>query len=133
MRVRHRLSEMIGVGLRNTFRHILFTSCWIFFNNCSLRSTPPHSQTLGKGTFVFVGCQKVRTILQRRSLCSSVAAAIVGVDAMISFNNDDSGYLDWIRDNQSGYVVNHNADYLVEKLIIHRANCRTIRKTRRNL
>jgi hypothetical protein len=51
---------------------------------------------------------------------------------MISFNNDDSGYLSWIRDNRSGYVVNRKVNWLAENLIIHRANCRTLRKTGRN-
>ncbi|UCE98074.1 MAG: hypothetical protein JSV74_01740 [Dehalococcoidia bacterium] len=45
---------------------------------------------------------------------------------MITFNNDDNGYLNWIRNNHNGYVINYAHSPLAEILSLHRAGCSTI-------
>jgi hypothetical protein len=47
---------------------------------------------------------------------------------MIIFKDDDIGYLNWIRDNHNGFVVNCMPTSFGEKLTLHRARCHTITK-----
>lgn len=43
------------------------------------------------------------------------------------FDNDEPGYLDWIRSNPAGYVLNLNRPPTQNYLVLHRASCRHIR------
>ncbi len=42
------------------------------------------------------------------------------------FVDDDDGYLRWLHENPSGYVVNADRPPNASYLRLHRANCRTI-------
>jgi hypothetical protein len=44
---------------------------------------------------------------------------------MITFNDDDNGYLAWIQENKSGYVINCSTTFMVN-LSLHRAKCQTL-------
>ena len=45
---------------------------------------------------------------------------------MQTFVDDDSGYLRWLLDNPSGFVVNADRPPNASYLRLHRASCRTI-------
>jgi len=49
---------------------------------------------------------------------------------MQHFANDDAGYLKWIADNRTGFVLNVERSPRPEYLILHRATCSTIAKRR---
>ena len=44
---------------------------------------------------------------------------------MIVFDNDDCGYLEWVKENRCGYVINCSTT-VVRNLSIHRVDCATI-------
>lgn len=50
---------------------------------------------------------------------------------MIRFENDDRAYLEWLRDNQSGYVLNVRVAPDPGYVLLHRATCRSISSDRR--
>lgn len=45
---------------------------------------------------------------------------------MITYSNEDDGYLSWIASNPEGYVVNIERSLNPNNVILHRANCWTI-------
>ena len=45
---------------------------------------------------------------------------------MIQFNDDDSSYLDWIKRNPEGYVLNVRDRPDPHYVVLHRATCKTI-------
>lgn len=49
---------------------------------------------------------------------------------MHHFANDDAGYLKWIGENPTGFVLNVEQSPRPEYLILHRATCSTIAKPR---
>lgn len=51
---------------------------------------------------------------------------------MIVFNDDYSGYINWLRDNPIGYVTNYRHGNSVTHLTLHRAQCVTLRSGNRN-
>ena len=46
---------------------------------------------------------------------------------MITFDENDSGYISWIRNNRNGFVINYTPVGYEERLVLHRARCPTIR------
>lgn len=48
---------------------------------------------------------------------------------MQTFTNDDASYLEWIRSNPTGYVVNCNNIPSPKYLMLHRATCHTVSGT----
>jgi hypothetical protein len=48
------------------------------------------------------------------------------MQALHHFENDEPGYLDWIRKNPEGYVLNLNRRPKQNYLVLHRASCRDI-------
>ena len=46
--------------------------------------------------------------------------------ATIFFENDDAGYLNWIRENPDGFVTNMRDWLDPTYLVLHRASCATI-------
>lgn len=49
---------------------------------------------------------------------------------MQHFANDDAGYLKWLAENPTGFVLNVEQHPRPEYLILHRATCSTIAKQR---
>ena len=45
---------------------------------------------------------------------------------MITFRNDDPGYLAWLGDHPEGYVLNVQANPSPSYVVLHRAACWTI-------
>lgn len=46
--------------------------------------------------------------------------------SMERFENNDTGYLRWLRENPTGYVVNVLRSELPHGVMLHRATCHTI-------
>lgn len=46
----------------------------------------------------------------------------------IEFNKNEEGYLDWIKNNPGGFVINLRSDKSPKEMILHRASCRSITK-----
>ena len=46
---------------------------------------------------------------------------------MHTFMDDDAGYLGWISEHPEGYVLNLERSFNPTDLMLHRAECRTIR------
>lgn len=46
------------------------------------------------------------------------------------FQDDESGYIDWVMNNPNGYVVNSRREFDPQYLVLHRACCSTILKHR---
>ena len=51
---------------------------------------------------------------------------------MVQFINDDKGYLQWIKKNTQGFVLNCYRNPTSGYLMLHRADCFTIVKTPSN-
>lgn len=49
----------------------------------------------------------------------------------IRFENDDLAYLQWLRDNPSGYVLNVRVTADPGYVVLHRATCASISSDRR--
>ena len=49
----------------------------------------------------------------------------------IRFENDDASYLQWLRENPSGYVLNVRATSDSGYVVLHRATCWSISSDRR--
>ncbi len=47
---------------------------------------------------------------------------------MEMFKDNDEDYLNWIKKNSNGYVVNCNRNPSPNYLILHRADCKQIKK-----
>ena len=45
---------------------------------------------------------------------------------VILISEDDQRYLQWLRDNVSGFVVNIRKEFDPDYVVLHRANCKTI-------
>jgi hypothetical protein len=45
---------------------------------------------------------------------------------VITFHNDDAGYLEWIQDNPLGYLINCQVNPSSRYVVLHRASCHTI-------
>lgn len=45
---------------------------------------------------------------------------------MIAFDNNESGYLDWVKENPDAYVLNAPKTRTGYPNRLHRANCKTI-------
>ncbi len=50
---------------------------------------------------------------------------------MITFNNDEQGYLDYVRKNPRGYVLNVRKEPDPEYVVLHRASCGSINSEKR--
>ncbi len=44
------------------------------------------------------------------------------------FKNDDLGYLQWVGENQSGYILNTRKIPDPDYMVLHRARCSTIKR-----
>lgn len=51
---------------------------------------------------------------------------------MQHFANDDAGYLKWIAENPTGYVLNVEQSPRPAYLVLHRVTCSTVAKPRDN-
>ena len=49
---------------------------------------------------------------------------------MEQFKDDDGGYVRWVQENPSGFVVNTSRNPSASYLVLHRATCHTITGTR---
>ena len=45
---------------------------------------------------------------------------------MIIFSNDEIAYLDWIKANPNGFVINSHKSPKSENLVLHKATCGSI-------
>jgi hypothetical protein len=48
------------------------------------------------------------------------------VDGLVTFTDNDAGYLAWLEANPAGFVVNTPRSPIASYLMLHRAKCRTI-------
>ena len=51
---------------------------------------------------------------------------------MLDFSDDDDGYLGWLRDNSTGFVLNVRQNPGAKYTVLHRATCQTIARARDN-
>ena len=56
----------------------------------------------------------------------------MSVSEVTEFVNDDQGYLEWINQNPSGYVLNTTQYKAPTYMILHRAACRHISERKRS-
>jgi hypothetical protein len=50
---------------------------------------------------------------------------------MHSFRDDDAGYLAWVENHPEGFVVNADRSPRAEELVLHKANCFSIRNPKK--
>jgi hypothetical protein len=50
---------------------------------------------------------------------------------MLTFDNDEEGYLQWVNTNPNGFVVNAPKQYGIAPDMLHKANCRHIMTSER--
>ena len=85
----------------------------------SVKQVKKYIKTGGKGGSTKMGKRMSKQESQRRLKQYETDQLKVLVD-------DDESYIEWVRNNPLGYVVNSFRKPTTDYLILHRANCRTI-------
>lgn len=49
---------------------------------------------------------------------------------ILEFRNDDKGYLEWVKNNPHGFVVNSRERFDPTYVVLHRASCPSVTKYR---